>query len=256
MHRADRLAAILDEVAQHGSVDVKRAAVSLDVSQATLRRDLRALDQQGLLARTHGGAVAGDVGFELPLRYREAHHHPQKRRIGRAAAELIADGTVVGMTAGTTVTEVARALRHNTDVTVVTNALNIATELVLRPSLRVVVAGGTARNASYALVGPAADTAIDGFHLDMAFVGVDGLTVAEGATAHDEMEAHTDHSFLLRARRAVVVADSSKLGRVAFARICRTQEIHDVVTDDGADPKVVRALRAAGVRVLVARVPA
>jgi DeoR family transcriptional regulator, aga operon transcriptional repressor len=155
------------------------------------------------------------------------------------------------MTAGTTVTEVARALVHTRDVTVVTNALNIATELVLRPSLRVVVTGGTARHASYALVGPAADTAIDGLHLDMSFVGVDDLTVAEGASGHDEVEAHTDRSFLLRARRTVVVADSSKLGRVAFARICRTDEIDDLVTDDGADPAILNAFRECGVRVLV-----
>jgi DeoR family transcriptional regulator of aga operon len=253
MHRTDRLAAILDQLAQHGSVDVKRTALGLGVSQATLRRDLRALDEQGLLARTHGGAVAGDLGFELPLRYRESQRRPQKRRIGKAAAEFVTDGAVVGMTGGTTVTEVARALVHATDVTVVTNALNIATELVLRPSIRVVVAGGSARHASYALVGPAAESAIDGLHLDMSFVGVDGLTVAEGASAHDEMEAHTDRSFLLRARRTVVVADSSKLGRVAFARVCRTDEIHDVVTDSEADPAIVSALRGAGVRVLLAR---
>jgi DeoR family transcriptional regulator of aga operon len=251
MHRADRLAAILDQLTQQGSVDVKHTAVSLKVSQATLRRDLRALDEQGLLSRTHGGAVAGDIGLELPLRYREAHHQPQKRRIGKAAADLVSDGTVVGMTAGTTVTEVARALVHTSDVTVVTNALNIATELVLRPSLRVVVVGGAARHASYALVGPGADIAIDGLHLDMSFIGVDGLTVTEGASGHDQVEAHTDRSFLLRARRTVVVADSSKLGRVAFARICRTDEIDDLVTDDGADPAILSALRACGVRVLV-----
>jgi DeoR family transcriptional regulator, aga operon transcriptional repressor len=83
-------------------------------------------------------------------------------------------------------------------------------------------------------------------------VGVDGLTVDEGTTAHDELEAHTDRSFLLRARRTVVVTDSSKLGRVAFARICRTQEIHVLVTDEGAEPDTVHAFRAAGVRVLIA----
>ncbi len=251
MHKADRMAAILDHIALHGSVDVTRAAVRLDVSQATLRRDLRALDEQGLLARTHGGAIAGDIGFELPLRYREARHQPQKRLIGKRAAELVRDGAVVGMTGGTTVTEVARGLLQRADLTVVTNALNIATELVLRPTLRVVVVGGTARHASYELVGPAAEQAIDRFHLDVSFIGVDGLTVAEGGSTHDEMEAHTDHAFILRARRTVVVADSSKLGEVTFARICRTDEIDDLVTDDGADPAVLHAFRAAGVDVIV-----
>lgn len=252
MHKDDRMAAILDYVSQYGRVDVTRAAARLAVSQATLRRDLRALHEQGLLARTHGGAVAGQVGLELPLRYRESRRQPEKRLIGKLAAGLVPDGAVLGMTGGTTVTEVARALAHRADITVVTNALNIAMELLPRPSIRVVVVGGTARHASYELVGPAAELAIDRYQLDVSFVGVDGLTPAEGGSTHDEMEAQADHAFIAKARRTVVVADSSKLGRTTFARICRTAEIDDVVTDDQADPEVLEAFRAEGVNVLVA----
>ncbi len=251
MLKTDRMAAILDHIAQHGTVDVTSVAADLAVSQATLRRDLQALHEQGLLVRTHGGAVARGVDLELPLRYREARHQPEKRSIGRLAAGLVPNGAVVGMTGGTTVTEVARALMSRGDITVVTNALNIAAELVLRPSLRVVVVGGTARHASYELVGPAAEVVIDRYHLDLSFIGVDGLAVDEGCSTHDELEAHTDHAFILRSRRAIVVTDSTKLGRVTFARICRIDEVDDLVTDNRADPTLLGQLRDAGVNVLV-----
>src|SRR5690349_7830404 len=161
MLKADRMAAILEQLAEAGSVDVAQTAADLSVSPATLRRDLAALHDQGLLFRTHGGAVTNGVGFELPLRHREARNHPEKRAIGQLAASLVPAGAVVGMTGGTTATEVGRALKNDADITVVTNALNIATELVLRPSLRVVVVGGAARHASYELVGPAAEVVIE-----------------------------------------------------------------------------------------------
>lgn len=252
MLKADRMAAILEHIARDGSLDVSSVSITLAVSPATLRRDLKVLHERGLLVRTHGGAVAGGVGFELPLRHREARHQPQKRAIGRRAAELVPDGAVVGMTGGTTVTEVARALMNRTDLTVVTNALNIASELVLRPAVRVVVVGGTARHASYELVGPAAELVIERYQLDVSFIGVDGFTVDEGCSTHDELEAHTDHAFINRARRTIVVADATKLGRRTFARICGTAEVSDLVTDSSADPALLSRLRDAGVNVLVA----
>jgi DeoR family transcriptional regulator, aga operon transcriptional repressor len=252
MLKADRMAAILEHLAESGSVDVTRISADLSVSAATLRRDLKALHEQGLLVRTHGGAVASGVGFELPLRHRAGRRQPQKRAIGRLAASLVAEGAVVGMTGGTTATEVARALKNDHGITVVTNALNIAADLVLRPSMRIVVIGGAARHASYELVGPAAESMIEHYHLDVSFIGVDGLTVQEGCSTYDELEAHTDHAFISRARRTVVIADSSKLGKRTFARICRTDEIGDLVTDADADPGFLAGLREAGVNVLVA----
>ena len=252
MLKADRMAAILQHIAEAGSVDVARISTDLSVSAATMRRDLKALHEQGLLVRTHGGAVASGVGLELPLRHREARHHPEKRAIGQMAAALVPAGAVVGMTGGTTVTEAARALKNDADITVVTNALNIAAELVLRPSLRVVVVGGAARHASYELVGPAAESVIERYHLDVSFIGIDGFTVEEGCSTYDEMEAHTDHAFIGRARRRIVVADSTKLGKRTFVRICRTDEITDLVTDSGADPGFLAGLQDAGVNVLTA----
>jgi DeoR family transcriptional regulator, aga operon transcriptional repressor len=156
------------------------------------------------------------------------------------------------MTGGTTATEVARALADRRGLTVVTNALNIAAELVSRPNIRLVVVGGNARHASYELVGPAAEAMIAQYHLDVAFVGTDGFTVAAGCTTHDEMEAHTDLAFIGQAARTVVIADSSKIGKVTFARICGTDLIDTLVTDSGIDAAVRSAAEAAGVEVIAA----
>ncbi len=250
--RAERMSTILDLVAEQGSADVLDLAAKLGVSGATIRRDLHALHEQGLLVRTHGGAVANGMGLELPIRYKAARHQPEKRRIGALAAALVEDGDVVGMTGGTTATEVARALAEREDITVVTNALNIAAELVLRPNIRLLVVGGKARHASYELVGPTAEAMVAGYQLDIAFIGVDGLTVEEGCTTHDEMEAHTDRAFIRQSQRNVVIADSSKVGKIKFARICEISAISDLATDSAIDAGTADSLRRAGVSVRTA----
>lgn len=250
--RAERLSNVLDQITEHGSVDVTRLAAEFGVSGATVRRDLQALHEQGLIARTRGGAMANEVGLELPIRYKAERHHPEKRRIGVLAARLVEPGAVVGMTGGTTATEVARALADRQDITVVTNALNIATELVLRPNIRLLVVGGKARATSYELVGPTTEAMIAKFHFDIVFVGVDGLTVDEGCTTHDEMEAHTDLAFIRQAQRTVVIADSSKVGKIRFARICDISAVSDLVTDREIDQQSLDALRRAGASVAMA----
>ncbi len=249
MRRAERLGEILQILALDGAVDVGALATRLHVSAATVRRDLQLLEEQHMLARTHGGAVASGVMYELPLRYKAARHHPEKIRIAREAATRIAEGAVVGFTGGTTTTEVARAALDLRGLTVVTNALNIAGELAIRSDLKLVVTGGTARPESYELVGPIAERALEQLNLDVAIVGVDGIASAEGLTTHHEVEAHTNRSLLERARTVVAVADSSKLGLVAFARICPIDAVDELITDDAADASTVAAIRDAGVAV-------
>ncbi|WP_042364654.1 DeoR/GlpR family DNA-binding transcription regulator [Streptacidiphilus neutrinimicus] len=254
MLKADRFARILDHVARAGSADVHQLAELLDVSGATIRRDLQALDEQGLLRRTHGGAVTGTVNLELPLRHRAGRRQEEKRRIAEAAAELVPDGAVVGLTGGSTVSELAHVLAERVgggqgSLTVVTNAVNIAADLIVRPEIRLVVIGGQARSASYELVGPAADQHLARYRLDFAFIGVDGLSAAAGCTTHDEMEAHTDRSFLRVAAHRVVLADASKLGRATFASICPLEEIDTLVTDAAPAEPEHAALAAADVRV-------
>ena len=238
MRQADRVGAILERLSASGSVSVAELADGLAVSAATIRRDLELLDDQRLLTRTHGGAVAQGVLYELPLRYRTARHQGEKRRIASEAARGVADGEAIGLTGGTTTTEVARALVDRQRLTVVTNALNIASELAIRPNLKLVVTGGWARSESYELVGPLAELSLAGLNLDVVFLGVDGISHDAGLMTQ-------------RARRAVAVADSSKIGRTAFARICPIDRVDELITDSAADPRALDAIRDAGVVVSI-----
>jgi DeoR family transcriptional regulator, aga operon transcriptional repressor len=249
MRQSERLDAILVRLSENGSVAVQRLAADLGVSTATIRRDLELLESQRLLSRTHGGAVSHGVLYELPLRYRAGRHEAEKHRIAEAAAARLGDARVVGFTGGTTTTEVARRIAGST-LTVVTNALNIASELAVRPNLRLVVTGGVARPESYELVGPLADATLDGLNIDIAFVGVDGASAA-GLTTHHEVEAHTNRRMIARARRVIVVCDASKIGRSALAVICPAGDVDELITDSGATEEGLGELRAAGMRVSV-----
>jgi DeoR family transcriptional regulator, aga operon transcriptional repressor len=249
MRQTDRLAAILARLSEDGGVGVTELARELAASPATVRRDLRLLEQQRLLSRTHGGAVAHGVLYELPLRYRGARHGEEKRRIASAAAERVHEGMVVGLTGGTTTTEVARALSETRRLTIVTNSLSIAAELAVRPNLKLVLTGGVARPESYELIGPLAEATLSELNLDLAIVGVDGISARAGLTTHHESEASTDRALIARAERTIVVTDSSKIGRAAFARIVAAGAVDELITDVDADPDELARLGEAGVSV-------
>ena len=252
MHQAERLSSILEMLATGGALDVSGLAGRLGVSAATVRRDLHLLEGQRMLTRTHGGAIGNDVLYELPLRYKAARHQTQKLRIAAEAATRVSDGAVVGLTGGTTTTEVARSILDRHGITVVTNALNIAGELAIRGDLKLVVTGGWARSESYELVGPLAEQALAGLNLDTVFLGADGVSFEDGFMTHHEVEAHTNRALIDRARHVVVVTDSSKLGRVAFAQICPVGVIDELITDDDAGASAIHELTDAGVSVTVA----
>jgi DeoR family transcriptional regulator, aga operon transcriptional repressor len=246
--KTERLGRILELLARDGTVTVPALAGELGVSQATIRRDLQALGEQRLLERSHGGAVAHGTAHELPVRYRTGRSE-EKRRIARAAADLVTDGAVIALTGGTTTTEVARTLALRQGLTVVTNALNIAVELAVRPDLKLIVTGGVARSASYELVGSLADETLRGLNVDVAFVGVDGVDARRGLTTQNEVEAATNRALMARASSTIVVADASKLGRVALAQIAPIEAADRLITNEGADAEQVARLRAAGLPV-------
>jgi len=257
--RYQRWTALLDLLPGDGQLSVTEAAQALGVSQATIRRDMDQLARQQLVTRTRGGVIAGHVSYDLPLRYKTARHAPQKQRIGRAAAALVAAGATVALNGGTTTSEVARALAIRPDlqvgtpvVTVVTNAMNIANELAVRPHIKIVVTGGVTRSQSYELIGPYATLVLEQLALDWAILGVDALDPVAGATAHHEGEASISHLMATRAAQVMIVADASKLGQRAFARVCATDEINVVVTDQDAPPRALAALTEHGIRVVTA----
>lgn len=258
MKRAARLNAILDLLAADGEVNVDELVERFGASAATTRRDLDSLAEQRLLTRTHGGAVAHSVAYELPIRYKSHQRTQQKESIAQAAAALVAPGMVVGLSGGTTTTAIAAALAARDDlaagpgITVVTNAVNIAAQLATRPDIKVVVTGGVIHSRSYELVGPFVEQLLRGVRLDIAFIGVNGMDAGAGATTQDEREAAVNRMMAERARRAVVVTDSSKLGTVAFAAVGGAELFPVLLTDDGASAASLADLRAAGYEVLTA----
>ena len=257
LRRADRVSAILERLAADHSVNATELAAQFGVSAATLRRDLQMLEDQKLLSRTHGGALAQDVAYELPVRYRGGQNREQKRAIATLAASRLPRGPLtLGLTGGTTTSEVARIIADRVDLTVITNALNIATELALRPRVKIIVTGGVSRSQSYELVGPLAEQTLLGLNMEVAVVGVDGIDAEGGLTTHDEVEGHTNATMIRRAKRVIVVADGSKVGRVHLAGICPVTAIAELVTDSTADPLALEALRDAGVTVHVVDSPA
>jgi DeoR family transcriptional regulator of aga operon len=248
VRRARRLDGILAQLASTGSVSVQELTTTLHASEATVRRDLQLLEDQKLLSRTHGGAVGNGVLYELPVRYRSGRQAAEKGRIADAAVERIGDATTVGLTGGTTTTEVARRLRERT-LTVVTNAVNIASELVISETIRLVVTGGVARPQSYELIGPLAERTLEAVNVDLMFLGADGVNAA-GLTTHDEIEAQTNRRMVERAARVIVVCDSSKIGRAALASICALDAVDELITDVDAAADRLAPLRRAGVEVL------
>ncbi len=261
MNRYARLNALLDAMATQGHVDVELLARQFGVSPSTVRRDLNHLHEQQLVTRTRGGAVATTVNYDLPIRYRRASHGSEKARIGQAAAALVATGDIVGINGGTTTTETARALaerqfpdrgRESGQITIVTNAINIASEMTVRRHVKLVMTGGVARLQSFELTGPLAYDTLAQIDLDYAILGVDAFDPELGAKALDEEEARINQLMAKRARKVVVIADSSKLAARAFSRICPLSAVDYFVTDTGAPDEAVAAIRAAGVEVVLA----
>jgi DeoR family transcriptional regulator of aga operon len=252
---------LLELLAAAGQLQVEDAAKALNVSAATVRRDFDELASQQMLTRIRGGAVAQAVNYDLPLRYKTERYPSEKQRIGALAASMVRAGQVVGLNGGTTTTELARALAIRADlssaatspaVTVVTNALNIATDLAVRQHIKIVTTGGVARPQSYELTGPLATGVLEQVTLDVAFLGVDAIDPVAGATAHHEGEASINRLMARQARTVIIVADSSKVGQRAFARICSPAEIDVLVTDAGLAAEDAALLRDAGVDVVTA----
>ncbi|PJJ71728.1 DeoR family transcriptional regulator of aga operon [Diaminobutyricimonas aerilata] len=248
--RSRRMIAILDLLAERGSVSLADLADTLGISAATARRDLAELAEQRLLLRTHGGARLIDSRSELPVSLRDTRFQEAKRAIGAAVADLIPrQRYAVALSGGTTAANVARALAQHEELTIVTNSLTIAQLVTSHPQLKVVMTGGILRPQSLELVGVLAENTFNAINLGTAILGTDGITASGGVTTHDETEARTNNAMVTHAQRVIVVADGSKVGRLALAQVATTDQIDLLVTDRSADPDEVRALRDAGVEV-------
>ena len=251
MQKEERFERIRSELAKKGIVDGDELAELLAVSRATVRRDLDALEEQGHLKRTHGGAQMVDSEDELPFHSKIAAYMREKRAIGIATASRVPEGAVIGCTGGTTVMAVIKSLKGK-QMTVVTNAINVAMELAPSEAAQVIVTGGTLRTRSYELVGHIADRTLGDFHLDIALLGVDGIDLERGISTYTVAEAHAAALYVSQAETVWVVADHSKAGKVAPALIAPLSKVSCLVTDPGLDPGLRARFEAAGLEVILA----
>jgi len=250
--RTQRLAAILDVLAQRSSVDIHELARITEVSEATLRRDLEFLENQDLLRRTHGGATS-NAASELPVRYRDGQQREAKHRIARVCAELVSRRSqAVAISGGSTTTEVARLLADRRELTIVTNAINIAMELSTQPNLRIIVAGGQLRSQTSEVVGAWTERFLEGLNFSVTIMGVDGVSAHGGLTTHDAVEARSNRKMMDRSQKVIIVADHTKIGHVTLSPIADVGKGQLLITDSNAPADEVAALRAKGMEVHLA----
>lgn len=253
MNREERRRLVCEAVQATGRIKVVELADRMQVSEMTVRRDLEELEAQGAVTRVHGGAVSHvSRSFEPGVAARSMQHVEAKQRIGRAAAELIRDGETAIVDAGTTTLHLVRNLRRDVRIRALALSLYIADELADLPNVTLMIPSSQVRRYERSFVGPATTAMLERLTFDTAFLTVGGVDVEAGFTEYEFDDAETKKAALKSARRKVVVADSSKIGAVAFVRLCRASEIDILVTDRGAPPDVVATLRRADVDVVLA----
>jgi DeoR/GlpR family transcriptional regulator of sugar metabolism len=235
-----------------GVIRVEEICSRLRVSPATVRRDLDQLEESGSIRRVHGGAVSVDSRLEEPLFDDKASIAArEKNRIAQAALQFVEPGDTIYLDGGSTVLELARLLRDRTNLTVVTNSLRAAHELAGRGP-RLILIGGELRRLSQTMVGPLTRFILQELHVDKAFMGTIGLTLKEGLTTTDPSEAYTKELVTSHARQVILLADSGKAGKVAFARAGRLENVHVLVTDRGVDRNFAKELTKKGIKVIKA----
>jgi DeoR family transcriptional regulator of aga operon len=246
---------ILDLIEQRGQITVRDLVEKFSISAVTARADLDALASEGMAVRSHGGAVRRvEASQDYPLRLKTTLHHGEKARIGKAAAELIQNGETVILDSGTTTAEIARHLkmRRLQSVTVITHALNIASELVEASTLSVIMIGGLLRPVSGSFVGPQAETMLKEFHADRLFLAVDGFDLELGPSTPDLLEAQLNTVMMRVSKEVNVVADFSKLGRRSLSRISPLSGVHRLITDSRAPAEFIEALHKSKIDVITA----
>jgi DeoR/GlpR family transcriptional regulator of sugar metabolism len=248
---AERQAAIVELLHQHGRVLANDLGVELGVSADTIRRDLRELDERGLVRRVHGGALPR-TGDAAPFAARARRAPEAKASIARRAAEIIADGQVVILDGGTTAVEVARALRPDLRATIVTTSPPVAVALSAHRGVEIAVIGGSLRRDALVAVGAETVDALRMIRADVVMLGVCGLHPEVGVTAGDLEEAQVKRAMIESAAAVVALADHEKLGTAMPVVVAQIDVITALITDSDVDDQTLEPYRAAGIDVLYA----
>jgi DeoR family galactitol utilization operon repressor len=243
IERSERESRILARLAREGTLSVSELAREFGVSDVTVRADLRTLEEQGLLARTHGGAEA--TGYRNVLE-RQLQHSAEKSRIGAGAAELVRDGDLIMIEAGTTCAEIIAHLGGRRGVQVLTNSTLVVRHARLHAGLTVILTGGTFHRPSESMVGSVALRTIDDFNVRLAFFGTDGFSAERGLTTAFAEGAEVIRAMKARASQSWLVADSSKYARAGFVGVSDLGDLTGVITDTGLPPAARTELSNSG----------
>jgi DeoR family fructose operon transcriptional repressor len=249
----ERQQAIMERLRSAGKVTVEELAAAFRVSAPTVRADLARLEEQGLLRRTHGGAIRiGGTLFEPPYAQRQVMRHAEKRTIAQAAAALVKDEETVLLDAGTTTYEIALLLKERAALTVVTNSLENALALMDNSGIEVILIGGSLQPRRKAILGPLAVRFLEPFRVDRAFLAFNGIHAEAGFTVVDFDAAEVKRRMMTCAAETVVVADSGKIGQVAFAVVAPLSSARLLITDSGVSDEERVKLQEVGLEVCLA----
>ncbi len=249
---AERRSYIIQVLQDQGHASVSALSDKLGVSEVTIRKDIHFLEQRNLLIRTHGGAVLVD-GYvsDQPFEEKSTRNAEEKRRIGAAAAGMVADGETLILDSGSTTLQIARNLRNKKGLIVATASVHIAMELLRIPNIDVLMLGGLIRPNSGAVVGSYAEMMLRDHAFQKLFLAGDGFDVGYGLTTTNTMEAHLNRLMMASSRQTIAVVDSSKIGRRGLSRICGAEEIDTLIIDSGVSEDTVNRLEDLGVNVMV-----
>jgi DeoR family transcriptional regulator of aga operon len=251
--REERKRKISQFIKENKKATVAELSKLFEVSESTIRRDLGALDEQGVIQRAHGGAVVVEQATpEPPIIQRVAENEEEKSRIGRAAAELVRDGETVFLGSGTTTLEVARNLVERANLTVITNALNIANLFAGKSNITVIIVGGLLRHSELSMIGHITEQVLKELHADKVIMGMRAVSIEEGLTSDYLPETMTDRTIIRFAPEVILVADHTKFGKISTAYVAPVEQITTLVTDAETDPALLSRLREMGIQVIVA----
>lgn len=248
----ERRVYILEKLDSQAQVDVGTLSKELGVSEVTIRNDLTKLEQKNLLVRARGGAIKLDrVSVDFALSDKNKQNLEEKKRIGQVAAELIDDGDTIILDSGTTTMEIAKNLYKVSDLTVITNALNVASLLAEHKNANVIIPGGFLRKNLLSLVGATAEESFRNYFCDKLFLAVDGFNTTHGLSTPNVEEAHLNRVMIDISKKVIVVTDSSKFLKRSFAFIAPISAVDVVVTDKGIPSEDQKRLENAGIKIII-----
>jgi DeoR/GlpR family transcriptional regulator of sugar metabolism len=251
--KAERHHQIQTIINERSRATVQELSILFGVSEATIRRDLEELNSQGLIRRTHGGAVrAITAPKEPPMMQRIGENPGEKTCIGKAAVALIGDGDTIFLGSGSTVLEVARNLPTGINLTVITNSLPVVSEIATRPGIELIVIGGMLRQSELSMVGHVAEQAVREFRADRVFMGMYAVDVSCGFTNDYSPEISTDRAILSIAPQVIILVDHSKFGRVSSMLIAPITVAQIIITDQKTPRTTLDELQALGIQVIQA----